>query len=512
MEFLRCFSLSLLAAALIFGSTSLSAQDTNSLTINSPVDGQIGNGSSQTWTFNAVEGEVLSFAVHTTGGNLDPKFTISNSKGEPFLSNDDFAYPDNQDALLEAVTMARTDTYSLTVNGVGTTSGEYQLTMLNGFSQIGLSDNFNGDLQWTSATAPTSDFNVSSDNGQIGLALTGPNHTGIATNPKQSVTSDFYAAVNVTASGGQDGWIVGMTLREIDPSNYYLLNLNSRGQWRLSVRQDGVDKVIRDWLNHPALANSSGNFTLGVMVDGTGFDFFYNNVLFGRLSDSTFTAPGVIGLAVGTSSSLSSQTTAYFDDLIVSVPTLKNGQRIIPQQIALGQPTVLTRDLQRRGLIPANGQLVLNVAESSIESARPGVDRIALARGATYTDFAIGTTVSWQAAGEGISGCGIVLQAKDDTNYTLAYVDHSGALGVSQRQSDHFIPGIFAENTTITGNKHSLVVILQKEQLLYYVDGFYSGRMANSGINGGIGNAVVNFDPIRTSCNFTDTWVWNWDN
>ncbi|MBA3874312.1 MAG: hypothetical protein H0X30_34715, partial [Anaerolineae bacterium] len=183
-----------------------------------------------------------------------------------------------------------------------------------------------------------------------------------------------------------------------------------------------------------------------------------------------------------------------------------------PQQIALSQPALLTRDLQRRGLIPASGQLSLNVPESFIESAKPGVDRVPLARGATYTDLAIGTTVSWDAASEGLTGCGLVLQSIDDTNYTLAYVDHSGAYGVSQRKNDHFDPGIYAENPTTGGNKHSLVVILQKDQLLYYVDGLYGGSMAYTATEGGVGNAVVNFDPIRTSCKFTDTWVWNWNN
>src|SRR3954467_7410968 len=136
MEYLKIFVMSLLIAALISINPLVNAQDTsNTLTITSPVDGQIGSGSSQTWTFGAVEGEVLSFVVHTTSGNLDPQFTISNSKGEPFLSNDDYAYPDNQDALLEAITMPRTDTYRLTVAGIGTTLGSYTLTMLSGFSQ-----------------------------------------------------------------------------------------------------------------------------------------------------------------------------------------------------------------------------------------------------------------------------------------------------------------------------------------------------------------------------------------
>jgi hypothetical protein len=513
MEYLKTFSMSLLIAVLISLNHHVNAQDTNTtLNITAPVDGNIGSGTSQIWTFSAIEGEVLSFVAHTTSGNLDPQFTISNSKGETFLSNDDYAYPDNQDALLEAITMPRTDTYRLTVTGVGNTAGGYELTMMSGFSQTALSDNFNGDLQWQDTNAASTGFAIKADNGQLALAISGPDTMGIAINSKQTPVSDYFATVKVAATGGQDGWLIGMTLRQTDNDNYYLLSLSSRGQWRLTARQNGTNTVIHDWTDHPALANSSGNFTLGAMVSGTGFDFFYNGVLFGRLSDSTLSKTGVIGLVVGTSSSLSSQTTAHFDDLMVSVPMLENGKHIIPQQITLGQPTVVTRDLQRRGLIPASGQLVLNVPESFIESARPGVDRVPLARGVTYANLAIGTTVSWDAVSEGLTGCGLVLQSTDDTNYTLAYVDHSGSYGVSQRQNDHFVPGIYAENLTTSGNKHALLVILQNDQLLYYVDGLYSGSMPYTATEGGVGNAVVNFEPIRTSCKFTDTWVWNWDN
>ena len=513
MEYLKRFFMTLLLAVIVSLTPYTNAQDTSAtLNTTAPVDGNIGTGTSQIWTFSAVEGEVLSFVVHTTSGNLDPQFTISNSKGEPFLSNDDYAYPDNQDALLEAITMPRTDTYRLTVAGVANTSGGYELTMINGFSQPAISDNFNGDLQWQDASTSSTNFTIKADNGQLALAISGPNNLGIAISPKQTANTDYFVTAKVTATGGQDGWIIGMTLRQSDNKNYYLLNLSSRGQWRLLARQNGADTVIRDWTDHPALANSDGNFILGAMVNGTGFDFFYNGILFGRLSDSTLTKTGVIGLSVGTSSALTSQTTAQFDDLMVSIPTLQKGKRIVPQQIALGQPGVLTRDLERRGLIPAAGQLALNVPESFIESSRPGVDRVPLARGVTYTKFAIGTTVSWDAASNGLTGCGLVLQSIDDTNYTLAYVDHSGAYGVSQRQNDHFVPGIYAENPTASGNKHSLVVILQKDQLLYYVDGLYGGSMNYIATEGGVGNAVVNFDPIRTSCKFTDTWVWNWNN
>ncbi len=512
MEYVKSILALLLLGSSLCGIPAFAQDTTNSLTIASPVNGEISAGSTQDWRFNAVDGQVLSFAVNSTSGDLDPRFTITNSKGEPFLSNDDYAYPDNLNALLEAVTMPRLDTYTVTVSGTGQTAGSYNLTMQSGFSQTVVDDNFNGSLAWEAMTPSSADFTVTGDGGQIALAVTGSDITGIAIDPQQIDLSDFYARVNVNVSGGQDGWVVGMTLRQQDADNYYLLNVRSRGEWRFLVHENGVETVIRDWIIHPALANSTGTFTLGVMADASGFDFFYNDVLFGRLSNTILAKAGKIGLSVRTSAALTSQTTAHFDDLIVSVPTLADGKRIIPNQVSIGQPAVMTRDLQRRGLIPATGQLSLTVPESFIESARPGIDRVSLARGATYRNLAMGTTVSWDAAGDGLTGCGLVLQAKDDTNYTLAYVDHSGGYGVSQRQGNQFTPGIFAENTAHAGNQHALLVILRGETLLFYVDGLLGGSMSNSPTEGSIGNAVINFEPIRTSCKFTDTWVWNWDN
>ncbi len=514
MEHLRTYLTLSLLVIFIGISPRVQAQDTSSeISVGTPVNGQIGNGTFQIWTFNAVEGEVLSFITHATSGGLDPQMVISNNQGQWQITNDDYTYPTSPDALLEAITMPRTGTYTITVSGIGTTSGEYELKMLNGFSQIALDDNFNGDLQWQDITKSTnSTFTISADNGQLALALSGPDVSGTAVNQKQTPFSDFYVSTKVTVIGGQDGWTMGMALRQSSVDKYYMLNLNSKGEWRFIAQKNGTSTILRDWTIHPALANIKGTFTLAALVSGTGFDFFFNGLLFGRLSDTTLPDSGIIGFTVSTGSTLTSQTSAYFDDLVVTVPALDNGQLLIPQQIVLGQPANLTRDLQRRGLIPAQGKLSLTVPESFIESSRPGVERVPLARGVTYGNLAIGTTISWEAASPGMTGCGLILQSTDDTHYTLAYIDQTGAYGVSPRDGDQFSPGIYAELPTANGNKHTLIVILQKDQLLYYVDGTFAGKMPNKVVVGSVGNAVVNFDPIHTSCQFTDTWVWNWDN
>lgn len=511
MEYVK-ITLTAVALALLLGVFPCAqAQATNSLPIATPVTGEITASNTQSWTFSAIEGEVLSFIARKTSGDLDPQFSITNSRGELILSNDDYAYPDTQDALIEAITMPRTDTYTVTVGGIGGTAGQYSLILLNGFSQIADESNFNGDLSWEAATPNISALTINSSEGQLALAVSGQEALAIAIDPQQADFADFYVTVKVNVTGAQGDWVMGMTLRQQDSDNYDLLNLRSRGEWRFIRRQNGIDTTIRDWTTHPVLANTSGSFMLGVLVDGSGFDFFYNGTLFGRLSDTGLAQPGKIGLAVQTGTALTAQTSAQFDDLIITVPTLVAGQRILPQQITLGPPAVLTRDLQRRGLIPAAGQLSLTVPESFIESSRPGVERVPLARGATYMLMAIGTTVSWEAAANGLTGCGLVLQAQDDTNYILAFVDQSGASGVSRREGETFVPGIYSENTDLAGSQHHLLVIVHSEQLLFYVDGLYSGSMTGTAAAGAIGNAVVNFEPIRTSCRFTDTWVWNWE-
>jgi hypothetical protein len=134
-----------------------------------------------------------------------------------------------------------------------------------------------------------------------------------------------------------------------------------------------------------------------------------------------------------------------------------------------------------------------------------------LGRGTTYLDFALGTTVTWTAQAQGVTGCGLILRATDAENYTLAYVDQGGGSGVSIREGDSFQPGIFSENGAAGSNTHHLLIIARGDILYYYLDGRYQGALDSPAANGAVGNAVVNFEPISTSCQFTNTWLWQWD-
>jgi hypothetical protein len=501
-------SLAVCAGFLLLTSLALAqSNDSSTLELLTPVEGRVGSGEEQHWTFAASNGEILSFYVKDTSGGFDPMFKISNSAGEVFISNDDYNYPTNGDALLEAITIPRTDTYTVSVSGFQGEAGAYRLTMLPGFSQIDSDENFNGNAVWKALGEP---LQISANDGKLSLALEGARLRGIAVNPESNTPPNYYAQVNVNASGGQDGWVAGIAVRIQDADHYYVLNVNSAGQWRFTLHQPDGDQIIRDWTPHPAIVPNKGDFTLGTLVNGVEYDFFYDGQLFGRLSDAMLDSDGEFGLAVETQGSPTSQTTVLFDNLVISVPTLVNDQPIIPQQIVVGQPNDMVAELQRHNLIPGGGEMALTLDQSFVESRHPGVERLMLGRGMTYQDFALGTTVTWQAAAPGMTGCGLALRASDDTHYTLAYIDQTGGYGVSLRDGDSFQPGIFGTTPDFQAGAHHLLVIARGDILYYYVDGQYKGTLENKTVDGAIGDAVVNFEPISTSCTFTNTWLWRW--
>ncbi|MBC7814277.1 MAG: PPC domain-containing protein [Burkholderiales bacterium] len=477
-----------------------------------PINSRITVDTSETWTFRAPEGEVLSFVVRATSGDLDPVLTITDSDSNRVISNDDYQYPDSRDSLLEAITVPKTDTFTVTVSGFSSTSGNYELSMLPGYGDMVGIENFNGALNLTSNVPVLS---LEPGTGQAALALEGPHQRAIAIVNSIEPQSDFYAQVDVETvrglNNGQFGWVVGMTARQTDDDHYYLLEIDHLGQWRFLVRTPEGETILRDWVSNPSIEDGATEFTLGMMANGAGFDFFFDGQFFGQIIDSTLTEPGSIGLVIETTGLVSGSVDARFDDLAVNRPILINGEHVVPQRLLGVNQITLVQELRRRGMIPAQGDTAFSVPESFVEYPRGGVSEIVLGEGRSFGNFLLGSSVTWRIRGIGPAGCGILLHAQDDSNYTLAYLTQLGGYGVSQRTGDIFEPGIFGEQLVIGDAPYQFLIIVRGETLYYYVNGQLAGSMPDSEIDGTIGSAVVNFEPLGTSCTFRDTWVWEWE-
>lgn len=495
----------LIYCTLILGSVLLladpiHAQEANPLAPFETVEGEISAGESQAWTFSATDGQVLSFVAESSD-DLDPVMTLS-SGGDILIANDDYHYPDNPSAVLEAITMPRTDTYTLTISGFNNTEGSYTLTMYGGFAVP-------TPIETPDWETESDTLIVEADEEQTALVLSGIAQRGVAVTEIEASTNNLYLEIPIHEVSGRNNWTAGIAFRGADSNSYYLYEVDQRGQWRFLVHQNGQDRIIRDWLIHPTIIAGQNSFRLAVLMRDSGFDFFYNGVFIGNLKDSTLIDGDQIGMVIETSNALGSETISRFGHPNLTTPL---PEVTVPQQLIIGSANSTVQALQRRGLIPAGGQMRLTVGESFVTLNRPGVSTILLGSGETFENFAISTTISWQiqSTAEPV-GCGLVLGASGEDNYTLAYIDQTGGYGVSNRSGDTFEPGIFGENPTLAAtNTHNLLLVSYDNQLHYYVDGRLVGSLDNLTVSGEIGNAAINFEPASTSCQFNNTWLWAW--
>lgn len=479
------------------------AQSGGTLVPFEPVDGTI-DGDSATFTFTGRTGEPLSFRVESTSGDLDPVLTIRDTQGRTLISNDDYDYPENEDSVLQALTIPDFGTYSAVVSAFGDTSGDFTLTLLPGYALEWPQDDATQTPGWM-----VGDAAVEAD--EAGLTLA-PGETGltVALNDEATPPADFFGQATVQDLTGSD-WSVGMAVRAQSDTAYYLFLVNGRGEWRFSVQTPEGERMIRDWTRHPSIRADLSSFTVGVLAAGSGFDLFFNGNILGRVSDSTYTEPGALGLAVGRTRVLA-DVSARFSDLHVTLPDRSDGGPLVTQPLLLGTGNAMVIDLQRRMLIPGTGQLVLNLAESFSQYTRPGVNVLGLASGLTFSDFAIGTTVYANSVTGALGGCGLILRMDEPTRYVLAYIDGQGGYGMAERDNGAFLPGVFAQATDWTpSDGHHLLVVAIGPELLYYVNGAYVGALETSLESGGVGNAVVNFESADTSCRFQNTWLWRSD-
>ena len=488
-------------------SIAVPAQAQASLSLLTSVTGNLTPNGKDIWTFNAQNGAVLSFALQAQSKDFDPALTLTDSSGHEFISSDDYNYPASLDPLLEAITMPRTDTFTLTVSGNNGSGGGYTLTMLPGYSVSAYSDDFST-RQWktldSTSTARQAD-------GQLQMSGQGTRqNNGLAFDNSAKTFSDFYAQATVVNVVDPGGWVVGMAVRR-QSNSYYLLSINSQGLWRFTLIQNGTESVIRDWTQHPNVVPGANNFTIAVLAKGVGFDFFYNSGYIGSASDKTLTGAGQIGLMAGPYSAAPSQNSATFDNLVVTTPTQVNGADVIPQEVTAGDANQSVLALRRNHVISASGQMSLTLADSSVQYARPGINRVMFGRGAHYTNFAMGTTVDLQpAAPSSPAGCGLVFRYQSDTDYTLAYLDQNGEYGVSKRTGDTFSPGIYGTNSAISAGTHLLLLVANDNTIYFYIDRQLVGSTDNTAQDGEVGIAVVNFEPNTTSCHYTNFWLWNW--
>lgn len=487
------------------------AQDSPILELGIPVSGTLAVGESADWQFTHNEpGDVVSIMVQATSGTLDPVLRIFDSDGVLVTWNDDFNYPENSDAIVEAMTVPQAGTYTVEVSSFADTTGNFTLTLLPGYGNIEAIDRFEGTTRWQS---PNTDSNLSVENnaGQLQIELSGIQKAVTITPATGEIPLTAYVTLQIQAVASAENWQVGMTIRQQDADSYYAFKVNNQGAWRFVLNTNLGEVIIRDWSNHPALVPGQYPFTLSVLSDGTHFDVFYNDAYLATIVDDTLTQPGTFGVFVATANALGSELQATIDNYIITTPTQSIDQPMTTTRITSQESDDIIRELRRRQLIAEGGQLTANIGESFAQFVQPGVSRFPLIQNPAYKRLAIGATITIESAQDALVGCGITIHDVSDEEYLLAYVDNSGGYGLSHFADNIFEPGLFGEHIETQSDQVDLLLIAESDVAYYFVDHQFAGSLPLPTTSGQINNAVVNFDPSDTTCTFRDVWLWSWD-
>lgn len=485
------------------------AQDTAAqLSPFGSVVGNLGPGGTETWAFNAVGGEVVSLVLESTS-DVDPVLVVLSETGALLVSQDDYDYPNSRDAIIQAVTVPFTGTYTAQVRAYGNTSGSYRLTRLRGFADGAGRNGFAGDGTWGS---PNPDATVSLNDERLTVTLGAVGGTAISFNEGAARRTDYFAEVDVEVVRARGAWTAYIAFHQQSADAYYRFGLREDGLWQVALVQGSAETILRDWTSHPAIVPGETTFALGVLANGSAYDLYYNGSPLGQIIDSTL-AGGVVGVGVGTGESLDADAELAFNDLRVTVPaTTVTGGDLLPERVIITGPLEMAQALARRRVIPAGGDLALNVPESSTQSVAAGVSRLGLGRGTTYSNFVLSTEVTLNVGDpNATNGCGLFLRATDETRYVLAYIDQTGGYALAARDGEGFLPGVFGTRAGLGTGEHHLLITAGGDQLHYYIDGGYVGSITAATVAGTLGNAVVNYDPTLTVCSFQNTWVWSWD-
>ncbi|NPV66989.1 MAG: hypothetical protein HPY64_07580 [Anaerolineae bacterium] len=473
------------------------------------------------WQFEARAGDRIAAVVQAMDGDLDAVLQVLDAGGRLLAEHDDIAFPDRLDAALEDVAIPGDGSYTLRVGryryAQGQTSGSFALTLLPAFADPLLWETFDGARQW-----PTSNpdlMEATQTDGRLSVIVRTANTLGwVAPQDGPIVPSRAYVQVEARVTNEPDYWEYGLIFRQSGPSSYYLFSVSSRGDWAFMARTGSSTWLrLRDWSEHPALADLSAGAELGVLMDGDAFTFYVNGQELDTVTADALSAPGSVALSVGTVDRQRVFPVVVFDNLLVTAPLPPAGADEEPVGATLEaweapDSASLVAELAALGLTPEGGRQVMLVPDSFTTVSRPGMQVLPLGQGRMQTDFVLGATVSMESEGAD-NACGLFFRRVDESRYSLAFVDGLGGVGLAEWQTDRFDPAFYRTDPGgFAGlTRARLLVVGVGDRVRVYLNGELAAERSNPPLQGGVGIAALSYDGRLVNCQFGNTWLWVWE-
>ena len=213
----------------------------------------------------------------------------------------------------------------------------------------------------------------------------------------------------------------------------------------------------------------------------------------------------------GPFSSAPSQSSATFDDLIVTTPTQVNGADVIPQEVTGGrwQPDGSGAQAQScrlgRWANDADPAGQFGAVCASRHQPRDAGARHALHQFRARHDrrferrcAPVRRAAAWSSASRTIPITRSPISIRTaNTAFPSAAATPSA-------------PEFTGQIRQYLRGTHLLLVVANDNTIYFYIDRQLVGSTDNTAQDGEVGIAVVNFEPNTTACHYTNFWLWNW--
>lgn len=474
------------------------------------IDGELDPTMPQLYTMTVLESTVVSVSVRVTGGTLDPIIRILDSAGRLIVLNDDFEYPDTSLAIVQALVIPKTGTYTIEVSAFGDTAGRYELSIQPGYDQLEAHDVDVAVTDWridgtqTLTTTPVNEMLYVDVEGIVSVGVLIAEHFPEAKNFYYEATFDDILSTS--------SWQVGVVFRYIDPTSYYRVMFSDQGYWQLEHVSEDAVTVVQDWRTHPAIVAGVAGFKLGVMVSDSLIHVVYNGQIVGTVYDDTVTDAGRVGVTTITANTFNSRVTFILDSALLTTPSLVDDRLQFPMMLVGQNLNAYTTLLERQQVVPIGGELALTAPQTTIRNVEAGVSRFPVASTVAFREFIMSGDVTISTLTDGIGGCGFTFNETAENVYTLVYVNQANEYGVSQRNGDTFDAGMYGTLSSAQGaESHKVTVIVLADVIYLYIDAVFVGEMPYTASSGELGTAVVNFDTVDTTCIYDNLWLWSLD-
>ena len=485
-----------------------SAAQEQILSFFEPVRGSLEPGAQESWRFSAPGGSMISLVARALNDRLDPRLDVHDDDGVLIASNDDVDWPANTNAVIEALSLPASGDYSVRVSGAGNSAGNYELLLLQGWSELAWDEDFNDGDAWQASTIAADTY---LGEGRAVLILKPPVEAVTITRALELPPEGYALHVDITEVAGNRGWRLGLVSHWQSRDEWARFSVDDQGRWQFLVNASEGLRVLRGWSEHPAIREGEDPASLGLAYFGDSVELFYNQRSLGRITEGIPESPGRIGLYVGTGNQRDAQITAWFSGLRLTTPVTTVAGGLVPAQLHGKEYLTILRNLQRQRIVPGAGELSMLVPESYVITNRAGVSTIRLGGEQQFSRLALGASfVTELSSNKLVGGCGLVLETSEEYSYSLAWLDNTGSAGLSRREGEVFTPGPVRDGLPVGNTPHQLLVVADGKRLLFFADQHYIGQLPAAVSAGTVGNAALSFDNLSTTCRFSDTWVWHW--